>query len=191
MAIHAATDDMRGNIVFFQSYGLSWWDRLCTRVVQQATRGPYVHCEIVYGKEADGWKTIGAMSSGIAYGHISSTDHTAYTMTTIRTVNTDEKGRVCALDEARLTYALLWADMHIGTSYGFIDNIDQGIDLVFPNNPVQLVQPNHFNCSNFVAAFLDKAGIRLPVSFTYPFNVSPNDLAEWFGLLPERKRIRL
>lgn len=190
MPIHAETDDMRGNIVFFYSYGQSLIERFLTRLVQWGTHGPFVHCEIICGKTKTGqWQTIGAHANGISYGELSF-DHTQYIITTIQTVNTDQQRKVIPLNETRVANALIWAEIHQKMAYGWIDNVDQGIDLLFPNNPFQLVQVDHFNCSNFVAAFLDKAGIALPRSFTYPFNVSPNDLAEWFGLLPERKRIR-
>lgn len=198
---HEATDDWTGNLIFYQSYGTRWYDRLCTKLVQHFTHGPYVHCEIFYGKntnrqyiatasESD-WITIGAHSNGIKYGVFHASPDHLWQIVTIRTLNTDETGTVLPLDRERLAYALQWAAMHLNVSYSWWDNVDQGLDILCPWNKIHLVERDHFNCSNFAAAFLLEAGIRLPRSFTFPFNVSPNDLAEWLGLLPERRRITL
>lgn len=180
--------DMRGNIVFYQSYGSDWWSQVCTKVVQKATHGPYVHCEIIYEQSAESWTTIGAHGKGIELAQLP-TDPTQYVMCTIQTVNTDDAGRVIPLDQQRLTKALQWAYERLKTPYSRLDNFRKGVTLLFPNMPIEVVARDRYNCSNFVLAFLDKAGILLPPYFSYPFNASPNDLAEWFGLLPKRKRI--
>lgn len=207
---HSSTADWRGNIVFYFSYGDSWWEKLCTRLVAWATHGPYVHCEIVYGQnipdkkgiklfpneEDRRWITIGAHSDGIKFGllphHAGDDDtHRVWRMAQIQTVGTDEQGKTIALEPERLAYALEWAKLHLDVSYGIADIVDQILDFVFPWNKVHVAEPDHFDCSNFAVAFMIEAGIRLPRSFTFPFNVSPNDLAEWFGYLPSRKRVKI
>lgn len=215
MSIHDDTNDWRGNIVFFFSYGDDWLGKLCTRLVSWATHGPYVHCEIVYGQNVpdpitkkklfpdapeSAWITIGAHSDGIHWGILpphngTNGQHNVWRMGSTRTINADptpdNPKQIMPVEEERLLYALEWAKLHLNVRYGTLDIADQILDFLFPWNKVHLTEPDHFDCSNFAVAFLEKAGIRLPASFTYPFNVSPNDLAEWYGYLPERKRVTL
>lgn len=179
-------DSYSGNVVFFQSYGTSWREQVLTHLVQSRTYGPYVHVAICLDRNG---LIIEAGPNGIAYSKLP-TNPTKYSMCTIQTVNVDDQGKAVALDLDRLEKALLWAISHLGKSYGFLDLVDQAFNVIYPANTLHLAAADHFDCSNFACAFLDKAGIWLPSEFTYPFNVSPNDLAEWFGLLPLRRRIR-
>lgn len=184
-------EDYRGNIIFFTNYGPSLLEKITEKIVATKTHGPYVHCEIVADKLPNGrWRTIGAHASGIAYGTLPR-EPTAYRMADIHARNVDPTtNRVTRLNEDALLYALEWARGYIGSSYSMIDNFTQAVDLLWASCPVHLTEPGHFNCSNFCTAFLDKAEVSLPKSFIYPFDTSPNDLAEWFGLLPNRKKIR-
>jgi hypothetical protein len=180
------TDLYTGNIVLYQSYGTSLRETMLTKLVQTCTNGPFVHAGIVLNEQG---LTIEAGGQGIAYAKLPA-DRTKYTMCAIARMNVNAKGQVEPLDSERLARAVEWAVSLLKSSYGFLDLIDQGIDLIVPGNTLRLAQSNHYDCSNFCTAFLDKAGIWLPSGFAYPFNVSPNDLAEWFGLLPLRRRIK-
>lgn len=180
--------DWRGNIVFYQSYGTDWRSQLYTKAVQNFTHGPYVHCEIIYAKSAIGWTTIGAHEKAIELAALPH-DPTAYTQCTIQTINQDANGNTLPLEPVRLEKALEWAYSKLKTPYSNLDNLRKGITLIFPNLPFEVVVKDRYNCSNFVLAFLQEAGIELPPSFSYPFNASPNDIAEWLGLLRQRKRV--
>lgn len=186
--------DLRGNIVFYRSYGPSWQERMSTRLVQWATHGPYVHCEVVFGQNKgrkyfpylpqERWLTIGAHADGIHMGIVPANKNDQWEMAPTKNING-------SFEEPRLSSALLWAEKHLGVSYGVLDIVDQVIDFLFPWNKLHISEEDHYDCSNFAVACLIRAGVELPSSFTEPYNVSPNDLAEWYGLLPERQRIRL
>ena len=186
---------MRGNIVFFFHYGESWWEKFLEWLVATKTHGPYVHVGFVIDKNPNTgkWRIISAQSNGINYSDLDEPlrdGKKQWRMATLRTMNQDNEGHVIPIDKERLTFALEWARMHLHVRYSMIDNMRQTMNILFPNNTFPtLTLPDRFNCSNFTVAFMDKAGIRLPRSFTYPFNTSPNDVAEWCGLLPWRKRI--
>lgn len=195
MGIHENTEDQTGNIVFFTSYGDSWYARFAAGAVREFTHGPIVHVGIILNPAR---QVIQATSQGIVIANLpeqrqviidSKKTMSLYQICDIKTKNVDAQGRVHPLDPERLARALTWAKEHEKVSYSWWDIVAQGFDVVFPGNTLQLVQANHFDCSNFAVAFLDKCGITLPDNFTYPWNVSPNDLAEWFGLLPMRGRI--
>jgi hypothetical protein len=175
-----------GNLVFYKSYGPDAYHQALTRLVQWGTHGPFVHVAIVVD---DNKKLIEASTKGIAYSALPK-DMTAYTMVQTATVNKDANGKIIPLDPERLARAVEWAQSQINAGYGFLDIVTQGIDILAPWNMLQISQAGTYDCSNFAAAFLDKAGVWLPDNFKEPFNVSPNDLAEWYGLLPARQRVR-
>jgi hypothetical protein len=195
LGIHTNTEDMTGNIVFFTSYGGSMRAKLAAGAVRTFTHGPYVHVGVVLNP---GMQVIQATSKGIVIADLPKQSYVQtdkekamqlYQIVDIRTKNIDEEGKAHPIDPERLKRALSWAKRHEKVTYSWWDIIDQGFDVIAPWNTVHIVQSDHFDCSNFTAAYLDQLGIPLPPQFTYPWNVSPNDLAEWAGLLPMRGRI--
>jgi hypothetical protein len=178
--------DNIGNLVFFQSYGSSLYQQATTRLVQWGTKGQFVHVAIVIDTENG---CIEAANKGIRKALLPH-DRTTYTMVSTMTVNKDEKGIAHALDPDRLARAVEWALSQINVEYSYADIFSQAVDIIAPWNSLQLSKSGTYDCSNFATAFLDKAGVWLPDSFKEPYNVSPNDLAEWYGLLPERHRVR-
>lgn len=175
-----------GNLVFFQSYGPSWFEQAKTKLVQRFTYGRFVHVAVMIN-ETDG--IIESALNGIARRTLPK-DMTSYTMAQTATVNVDSKGKAHPLDQDRLAEAVEWAIDQISVPYGYLDLAAQAIDIIAPWNTLQLTQSGHYDCSNFATVFLEKAGVWLPYTFKEPYNVSPNDLAEWMGLLPGRNRIK-
>ena len=175
-----------GNLIFYQSYGASWLDQVKTKMVQRFTDGPYVHVAVMIDENVG---IIEASLKGIAKGNLPK-DHTSYTMAQTATVNIDSKGIARPLDPDRLSEAIQWAIRQINVPYGYLDIVSQAINIIAPWNTIQISQEGRPDCSNFAVMILDKAGVWLPDTFKEPYNVSPNDLAEWMGLLPGRNRIK-
>jgi hypothetical protein len=194
-----SSDDRTGAIVLYQDYGPGLSNQIATRAVQWATNGPYVHAAILIGNKFGGDPPynspdtlIEATTRGIAYGTLDNgraEDITKRAVCTIWTLNQPD-GKVHTLKPENVQKGIEFLRKLIGRPYGWLDIVDQGLDKIWPSNTIQLTQPDHFDCSNLATAFLAIAGVNLPQSFTYPFNVSPNDLAEFFGLLPGRNKIK-
>lgn len=178
--------DNTGNLVFYKSYGTDMYHSAITRLVQWGTHGPFVHVAVVIDKNNG---LIEANVKGIRYSTLPKLI-TDYTMVATCTVNKDEQGRVIPLDPERLARTVAWARSKINVEYGYLDILTQSIDILAPWNMIQVSKAGTYDCSNFATAFLDKAGVWLPDNFKEPYNVSPNDLAEFYGLLPARQRIR-
>jgi hypothetical protein len=195
MGIHENTEDLTGSVVFFTSYGDSLNARFAAWSVRTFTHGPYVHVGFIINPRG---QVIQATSRGIVIENLppqrkisidSGKSMGLYQICDVRTKNVDMHGNAHPIEPDRMAYALAWALEHEKVPYSWLDIVDQGFDVVAPWNRIHVVEADHFDCSNFTVAFLDKMGIPLPANFTYPWNVSPNDLAEWFGLLPMRGRI--
>lgn len=170
MGIHANTEDMTGNIVLFKK-STSFIDT----VISTATKGPYVHCAIVV--DATG-KTIEATTHGIGYNTIPA-DKTKYTMISLLAPPFTMDQSVW---EKRIQFGVQWACSYVGQTYGWMDIIDQAVNFLFPGNSIQLVDRQHYDCSDFVTRYLMVLGYPLPASMQEPYAVSPNDIARYFSI---------
>jgi hypothetical protein len=175
-----------GDIVLFQSYGNSWYDKQTTKLVQEATHGPYVHVAIICATDGTSKaQIIQANNQGISYEDIDA--KTKCTVVSLRDFANNPP-----LTEQRIKYALdgvvLLQKNH--TPYSWLDIVDQGIRLLPRSIPWWTVkQANRFDCSNLAMWFLSSAGVLIPYGFDYPYDVSPNDIAEFLGLLPLRRQV--
>jgi hypothetical protein len=169
-----------GDIVLFQSYGPSWLDQQKTKLVQNATYGPYVHVAILMGSDGT---TIQAGGNGIDASKIDS--KTPCTVVSIR-----DFAKNPPLDEGRISRALASIASMKGTPYSWLDIVDQGVRLLPRSIPWWYVkQSDRFDCSNLAMFFLSNAGMEIPRVFSYPYDCSPNDIAEFFMLLPLRHQV--
>lgn len=150
---------MRGDIVLFKSSG-SLFDRL----IQWATKGPYVHVEIDLG---DG-KLIGAHNEGITVSQGNRGRHTV----SFRPPASD-------LD---LEYGCKWAELQAGKQYGWLDIISNGIKVL--GIPLEVGTPGRWDCSDYATRYLVVARADRPLGSKAndPGLVSPNDIARAYGV---------
>jgi len=161
---------MRGDIVLYKSNGV-WYEQMIVKV----TQGPYVHVGIDYG---DG-KVLAALSSGIAFSAYSPSPMT----TDISLVPEHVKPE-------GIEAGMLWATAQEGKHYGWVDILYQAVKFLAPNNPFQLVEKDHFDCSDFVSRYLGICGFQFPKDFQDPYANTPNDIARIFGLIPMRENMK-
>lgn len=184
------THDLRGNIVLFQSYGMTLAEEEAASIVKAVTYGPYVHAAIIVD---DKLNLIEARLDGIHRGVLltknNGTPSADYQICTIYSSNHDSNGRVTPIDSKAVDRAILWLEKQADadTPYGWCDIATQGLDWLLMGRKLIVEQPGRYDCSNLAAMFLAMCGVNLP--FPRPFDVSPNDLAEFFGLLPNRHRV--
>lgn len=151
---------MRGDIVLVKSQGL-WYQR----IIEWATHGPYVHCEIDLG---DG-KFIGAHDAGITIIGSATGPRYVYVTTSLN------------LDD--IEAGLRWAMMHEGDRYGWSDIFDDANKVL--GVPVYLGIDHWMDCSDFVTRYLIAAKCAGPLGALadHPETVTPNDLARVYKLL--------
>lgn len=159
----------RGDILLFKQ-PQRWQDRL----ICKATHGPYFHVAIAIN---DGY-LIEATGRGIV---VSPTplDSTRYDTISMLHYEGDRP----------IDLALAWCLTERGKQYGWLDIVYQGVKFLFPNNPFQLTQAGHWDCSDFVTRYIQKTGYPLPDSFSDPYANTPNDIARIFQVLPARKAV--
>jgi hypothetical protein len=172
MGIHENTDDMTGNIVLYKSTGYPLLDKL----IQTTTRGPYVHADIVVAPDRT---TVGATLKGIGYSRVPN-DPTTYCMISLLAYDPYHNQQAW---EKSLMKATAWAKSKVGTAYGWLDIVDQGLDFLIPGNKIHIVDDEHWDCSDFVCRYLYVLGLPLPPKMLLPAAISPNDLARFFGAL--------
>jgi hypothetical protein len=182
----------KGSIVLLQSYGTSFAELGETILVQRLTRGPYVHAAVLVDEQGT---IIEARNDGVHRGRINNHVNGAPSplekgraICSIWTANRDAQGLVTALDERKVDDAIAWLEKQADAvdPYSWLDVVSQGFEQLFPGVPM-LAQPGRYDCSNLCAMFLFLAGVNIP--FKPPFEVCPNDLAQYFGLLPNRKEV--
>src|SRR6266487_3502075 len=159
---------LRGQVLLFRSSG-KWYENL----ICQATSGPFCHCELVL----DATHIIGAHTrEGIVISTppINPNTFTAIDITPYTTPQGIEKG-------------LEWAARQYGKQYGYLDIAYQAIKFLAPNNPFQITQKDHWDCSDFATRYLQEAGVPLPEDFDDPYTMTPNDIGRVFGLVAPRK----
>lgn len=159
-------DIQRGNVLLYTSSG-KWYEEL----IRMATAGPFVHAAIALSSTL----VIEATGKGIARNTLSpSRNVTPIDLTKYTT-------------QERIEQALAWAEMQVGKQYGWLDVIYQGVKFLWPLNPFQLTERDHYDCSDLAARYIQHAGIILPDGWDNPYSLSPCDIARLFGLLPVRK----
>lgn len=184
------TGKYTGNIVLIQSYGSSLAEQEAATIVKWATNGPYVHAAVIIDESLN---IVEARTDGVHYGKLGTTDNGSpaanYQVCSIYTANRNDQGNTIPLDIQALNHAVTWLDQQANAKdpYSWCDIADQGLDALFGQNHLRVTQPGRFDCSNLAAMFLFLCGIKLP--FKPPFDVSPNDLGEFFGLLPQRRKV--
>jgi uncharacterized protein YycO len=157
----------RGSILLFKTTGT-----LVDRAICLATKGPYVHVELVI----DGARMIGAQTNGIEMSLIP-WDARLYTSIDMLPYTSIEG----------ITNGLAWAQQQVGRAYGWADIVFQAVKFVAPNNPLQWGVEGHWDCSDYVTRYIQQSGIVLPNDFDTPYANTPNDIARIFGVLPPRK----
>ena len=159
----------RGSIILFKSPA-RWQDRL----ICAATHGPYYHVAIAL----DATHMIEATGHGIRIDSAPINDATF-----------DVIDMAPFEDAFRIENGLLWAQAQKGKQYGWLDIAYQGVKFLFPNNPFQVTQEGHWDCSDFVTRYIQHTGYPLPDSFSDPYSNTPNDIARIFQRLPLRKAV--
>ena len=159
------------SLVFYKAYKPSFTSAMNTWLVQKLTHGPYVHVAIKLADNYIVWADLNGVKAGPML------------------IQVPLDIQPIALIAPTMTQAVAWLEQQVGDPYGYVDLIDQALDVLIPSNTIIISQTGHYDCSNLATAFLNKAGVTLPQNFLPPYNVSPNDLAEFMGLLPQRKRI--
>lgn len=150
---------MRGDVILFRSSGTIY-----DRAITLATHGPFVHVEIDLGNG----ELIGAHLDGIVrYKGVPSTNTVSF------------HPPASQLD---IEYALKWAEMQIGKQYGWTDIISNGLKFLAIH--INIGEPGHWDCSDFVTRYLTIARAAGPLGTLAedPGLVSPNDLAHAYGL---------
>lgn len=156
---------MRGDLVLYMK-PVSLMEKLTV----WATHGPYFHSEILL----DDLRTVGAHHDGVRLGAIPVNDPGKYTLIHLPAGADIEAG-------------LAWTKQQIGKEYGWLDVFNQAVKFLFPNNPFQITQVNHWDCSDFCTRYLMECDVDLPEEYQDPYQNTPNDLGRWAGLLPPLK----
>jgi uncharacterized protein YycO len=160
---------MRGDIILYRSHG-TWYENLIVKM----THGPYVHVGIDCGNG----KVVAALSKGIAYSpYVASPQTTCVPL-------------VPAFATAQgVGEALVWAETKVGKKYGWLDIVYQAVKVFAPNNPFQLVQKDHYDCSDFVTRYLEQAHVKIPENYQDPYANTPNDIGRILGALTDLKPV--
>jgi hypothetical protein len=153
-----------GDLLLFRSSG-TWYEKL----ICFATRGPYVHVSVVI----DNGMTIAAFPHGIAKVPIPSIP-SAYTRVDIRQY---------VKSEANVRAGMLWLVQQAGKAYGWWDIVFQGFKFLIPGLTLKVVERGHFDCSDLACRYLQAVGVPGAEDLD-PYEVSPNDLARFLGILP-------
>ena len=161
-----------GEIVLFKQPH-AWYEKL----ICYATHGPYFHCAIAL----DANHIIEATGNGIQVDVAPCEEDHAITYDTIDMSQYET--------EEHIESALSWCQTQVGKPYGWLDIAYQAIKFVAPNNPFQLTEAGHYDCSDFATRYIQHTGYPLPDSFSDPYQNTPNDIARLFGLLPMRKAV--
>jgi hypothetical protein len=157
----------RGDLVLYQSSG-RWYERM----IALATKGPFIHVAIV----VDPLTVIAARTRvGISYERIPPEDALHATIPLA--------GRTTP---AGIEQGLTWACAQRGKAYGWPDIVYQALKFLWPDNPFRFGVAGHYDCSDFATRYMIHAGVSLPDAMLDTYTVSPNDLARWSGLLPEK-----
>ena len=151
----------RGDIVLFKSSG-KWYER----AIVMATRGPYVHVAIMTGD----YQVIAAGFHGIGYSAFLY-DPKVHTVISIAPKYATATG---------VETGLKWAISQAGKPYGWLDILYQGVKFLFPNNPFEVTEDGHYDCSDYATRYLQQAGVVLPPEFSNPYQNTPNDLYRLF-----------
>ena len=167
----------RGDIILFKS-PQRWQDRLICRV----TGGPYYHVAIAL----DATHIIEALGSGITMSLAPINPETFDLIELKQHATTEYTAQFVA---AHTEDALDWCVAQRGKQYGWLDIAYQGVKFLFPNNPFQLTQAGHMDCSDFVTRYIAHTGYPLPDMYSDPYKNTPADIARLFNLLPARKAV--
>lgn len=142
------------------------------RLICAATHGPYFHVSIAID---NGWHDVAAHTrDGIKVSLVSETDE--YSVVPIAQYAQAQE----------IEKALDWAIEQVGKQYGWADIAFQAVKFFAPNNSLQLVWKDHYDCSNFASRYLQQAGVVLPEPWADPYANTPNDVARMFSLLPTK-----
>lgn len=133
------------------------------------------------------YRTIGAFPHGIGYRSVPCQAGT-YVLVSIQSLLRSSGGKARFLSPTDLEHGLAWLEEQVGTPYGAWDALKQLGDLLFPHHPFAC-PPHAPHCSQLVLGYLTQMGISLTHLFPCSSHCSPNDLAEWVGLLPTRHRL--
>ena len=172
-----------GEIVLFKQPH-AWYERL----ICYATHGPYFHVAIAL----DSNHIIEATGKGIQVDVAPNEADNAITYDTIdiveyvRTAYSAYHGLPDEIEQ-NIEGALDWCQTQIGKQYGWLDIVYQGVKFLFPNNPFQITQAGHMDCSDFATRYIQHTGYPLPDAYSDPYQNTPNDIARLFNLLPMRK----
>lgn len=150
---------MRGDILLYASTG-----SLADRAIALATHGRWTHCEIDLGNG----KTIGAWGNGIGV-HLVDAGREHVFITPV--ANSQE-----------IEYALEWAQKQVGRQYGWLDIVDNGLNLI--GIQLEIGQPGTWDCSDYCTRYLIEAHADGPLGdrANNPGLVSPNDIARAYGV---------
>ena len=144
----------KGDVLFYHGD-----NDLQSRIIRRWTNGPYSHVEIDIG---DGL-AIGAWTTGI-------NKHPLVSPTLL--IQTSLK-----MENIRLEAALIWLNRQVGEKYGWVDNLNSGLQKFLPNGP--FLQIGHqYNCSDLATRFLWIAGYPLDGDFLDSDTVNPSELAK-------------
>jgi hypothetical protein len=154
----------RGNIVLFKN-PIAWYEHL----ICATTGGPYFHVAIA----TDATHIIAATGHGI--------------LISLAPINPNTYDAIAIDPPADCDRGLVWAIQQRGKQYGWADIVYQAIKFLAPNNPLQIVSHDHWDCSDFATRYLQEADYPLPTAFSDPYQNTPNDIARVFGLIPMRK----
>lgn len=165
-----------GDIVLFESTG-----SVADRVICAATRGPYVHVEVIVAGDDPRHRveveSVAALSGGVVRHPLPwRRRHVAFPT-------------AARCDPARLPNALAWLQTQVGDGYSVLDLAADALKVYLPawlgSRTPFLVAPSAFDCSHLAATFLAMAGYPLPPALVADLaRTSPNDLARAVGLLP-------
>lgn len=155
-----------GSLLLYSSSG-----RLYERAIAFADHGPFVHVAIMLS----GQRIIEATGKGVMLNHFRQ-----------RTQETEVVPMEQYATAEGIARALVWVIQQQGKQYGWLDIAFQGAKFLWPNNPFQLTQKDHWDCSDLATRFCQEAGILFPDGWENPYSNTPNDLARLFGLLPPR-----
>lgn len=161
----------RGDIILFKS-PRTWHDKLICRV----THGPYYHVAVALNAGF----LIEAIGKGIA---VSATPINPKVFDVIDMTEYES--------DRAIELALAWCMVQRGKKYGWLDIAYQVLKFIFPNNPWQITQEGHWDCSDFVTRYIQKTGYPVPDSFSDPYKNTPNDIARIFQRLPARKMVEV
>jgi hypothetical protein len=156
----------RGEVALYTSSG-DWVDRIISLATHHSQ---YTHVEVVVSGSGE---TIGAHGNGIDKGHLPDPNVRAYTLIDLHQLGATDEG---------IANGLSWVEQQFGKQYGWLDIVFQAIKFLWPNNPFQLVEKDHWDCSDFACRYMHRSGAHMPPDYDDCFRVTPHDLAVLAGL---------